>query len=107
MIPKRIKIGPITYKIVEVAELKDNDDKPMFGMVKTSTQTIFIEKNLAPEEKLQTFLHEVLHVIMAQMGMFDHNEGMIDGIAYGLLGVFKNNKALCPPMMQKPSDIGR
>ena len=59
-IPKKIKVGRVTYKILLVRKLK----KGFQGWIDYNTRTIFIKNN---KEKLNTYFHELSHALITEI----------------------------------------
>lgn len=85
---KSIRIGPIDYKVHETCDI--NDD----GLFDMADQVILIQKRLKPQLKRQTLWHEILHGIMYQAGIKEHNERMVDAVAYGIVAALRDNPSL-------------
>lgn len=60
-IPKKIKIGALTFKIKYEKNLTGGSNN--LGEMRPMPQEIAIEVNLAPDIKERTFLHEVIEAI--------------------------------------------
>lgn len=60
MIPKKIKIGRTTYKILIVKRI----EKGLRGFIDYQTNTILIKDN---KNKLNTFMHEVSHALITEI----------------------------------------
>lgn len=89
---KTIKIGCIDYAVDIVALLEDDERNEIFGQVAYDESKIRILDRLAPQAKIATLWHEVIHAIPIEAGFTgDHNEQMVSAIAHGILGVLKNN----------------
>ena len=61
-IPKTLKVGGITFDIVEV-------DFGKFGEVNFSNQEIRLAPCQKQDQKKETLLHEILHCIVIQSGL--------------------------------------
>jgi hypothetical protein len=101
-IPKRIKIGGCTYRVIMPYVFRDNESC-LVGMCDTSLQEIKIatvnqygEKR--HEEALEhTLMHEILHAVDFVYGCEIGNKGsecedIIDQLARGLLQVIRDNR---------------
>jgi hypothetical protein len=85
-----VKIGPITYEIVEIDELGDKDEKWM-GYAKHDQAIIELDKNLPPQSKHQILWHEILHGLIYQMGIEDHDERLIEALSFSVIQVLQDN----------------
>jgi hypothetical protein len=90
MIPTKVKIGALDYRI-EVAVLPDND----YGNCDTHTQVIYLTPNQTAQSAADTLLHEILHAIYNDSGLFTikrpDEEITVRLIATWLKGVFRDN----------------
>lgn len=76
-IPKKIKVGCITYTI-RYDKLED-----CYGIHDSNAQEIILANGMSPEMTRNTFLHELMHAIMCQIGAEDaqKNEILIQCLA--------------------------
>lgn len=78
-IPKKLKIGAITYKIL-VGSIDD------CGECDTKTQTIKIDESMSEELTEVTFWHEVLHAINISL-----TEKEVEFLAQAIVQVRRDN----------------
>ena len=88
-----VKIGPMTYTVRYIHGLHSDGDK-LNGYIKHNSQEILIEDDMCAESKRQTLWHEIIHGILMQGGFHEHNDRVVEVIAYGLLGVLQGNRWL-------------
>ena len=81
---KKFKIGGHTYKVNETKLEKTAEGKSLLGMHDVKTNTILVDEAMTHSRKVETFMHEVIHVIYSNTGC-DHDEGTIDALSNGLL----------------------
>lgn len=60
VIPDKIKVGGLTFRISESDLLKDS---PTFGVTQLNQLFIVIDPSSASERKAQTFVHEVIEAL--------------------------------------------
>lgn len=91
-----IKIGGIDYRVIEVKALIDQDDQDtqLLGEIDYNNCEIRLEQLLNTQIQFQTRWHEVIHAILVQAGFRDHDERMVDALAYGLVQVMRDNPQL-------------
>jgi hypothetical protein len=92
MIPNKIKIGGITYN---VSTNKDDylNGADLLGEISYTDQTLFVRSGLGKERQYNTFIHEVVHGILYEMGHKDYNdESLVKPLANILYQVIKDNK---------------
>jgi hypothetical protein len=87
-----VKIGPVRYEVKEIEELAD-EEKTLFGWIKYDSCEILIEAGLPDQVKRVTLWHEILHGILAQASQ-EHDEALVEALAYGLVAVFDDNPGL-------------
>jgi|TARA_R100000008_G_C3561121_1_gene156234 hypothetical protein len=80
----KFEIGGHTYKVNEVTLEKNDEGKSLLGMHDVKTNTILVDEGMTHSRKVETFMHEVIHVIYANTGC-DHDERAIDALSNGLL----------------------
>lgn len=69
-IPPKIKINNIWWTIKEVLGSEIDSDDVVCGDQSAITQTIRINKDMSPEMKEVTLIHEIIHCIDGEL---DHN----------------------------------
>jgi hypothetical protein len=78
----RLDIGGHKYTIIENDKL-EHDGKMLLGMHDARNCEIRLDKNLIHSRKMETLIHEIVHVVLTNAG-HEHNEDWIDGVANGL-----------------------
>jgi hypothetical protein len=91
----QIQIGPIAYDVIAVPELCGSTG-PLYGDINFGKCRIRINADDAPQIQLVTLWHEVLHGILRQAAIEDHNEQVIDALSHGLIQVLRDNPDLIP-----------
>ena len=80
-IPKSVKIGGIVYK-VDIVPMGDD-----LGQTDFRTSEIRISKDLNDNQKLASFIHEVIHCVNTQL-----TEEQVDYLALSLNQIIVDNK---------------
>ena len=86
---RKLDIGGHKYSVKFMdGEKAGEDNKYLFGMNNPRTCEIFLDEKLVTSRRNETFLHEVIHVILVNTAV-DHDEGLIESLANGFhqLGV--------------------
>ena len=86
---RKLDIGGHKYSVKFMdGEKAGESNKYVFGMNTHRTCEIFLDEKLVTSRRNETFLHEVIHVILVNTGC-DHDEGLIESLANGFhqLGV--------------------
>jgi cob(I)alamin adenosyltransferase len=66
-IPTVVKVGAVDYRIV-----LDGTSADEYGACDTATQTIHLSKNQTAQTVADTMLHEIMHAIWNESGIFMH-----------------------------------
>ena len=96
VIPKTVKVGAKTYTVQLVSSWDTAKGHENYGKTSHATQEIFVDKTPHPEQVVDTFLHELLHVVMNESGFSDPiecpEEELVRRITPILYQVFTDNK---------------
>lgn len=87
-IPKKVKVGGITYKVKEVK--KPDKDKNIHGIQCQGKQIIELKKSLPKEYKEKVFIHELVHALFDFL-MWEQRENTVETLAQALHMVIKDN----------------
>lgn len=68
-LPKKKKINGKVWRITQVEQPVGEDGEIAWGVCDYNTRTIFIKSRLAKEDKLATYLHEILHASFHEIGL--------------------------------------
>lgn len=91
-LPQAIRIGSVTYTIVEVSGLRDDDNKRMWGQVLHGPCRVEIEADLSYQQQYHTLWHEIVHTLLNQVDLDkEGDEQLVDVLAYGIMGVMRDN----------------
>lgn len=71
-LPNEVKIMGLTYKVQEVNVVDKNE--PLWGQIDYQNQVIKIDAEMSDERKCQTFMHELLHGVLTELGYRQLNE---------------------------------
>jgi hypothetical protein len=80
----KLNIGGHHYVIKEMEETIREDGKMLLGFHDVRECTITLDEGLKHSRKVETLLHEVIHVILTNTGC-EHSERTIDSLSNGLL----------------------
>lgn len=86
-----IKISGINYT---VDTFEKDVDRDLMGRLSYDVAQIFIRKDLPLDKKLETLLHEVMHVVYMNAGLQqgDEEEKVVTAMASGVYQFLKDNK---------------
>jgi hypothetical protein len=104
-----MQIGPVSFSITEdkteyLEYSKNNEPHNAYGYMDYCSQRIILDKKQGPDNKADTLLHEIMHVIFTQVGgkeAFDDDdeEKIIIMFSTGLLDVMRRNKHVVEYLM--------
>lgn len=90
-----IKIGGLDYELIEEYNLCAEDGtKRLNGHIIYDKCQIKVDQNLNQQVKAVTVWHEVLHGILTQAGVEEHDEKLIEILSYGIVQVLRDNPEL-------------
>lgn len=90
----KVKIGPLTYTVVEVDELAGEESGDLMGDASYEKSRIRLERTLPPDVKQIVLWHEILHGILHNADKRDHDEEYIDIISTGIVQILQDNRHL-------------
>ncbi|ACQ51726.1 hypothetical protein [Clostridium botulinum] len=88
-IPDKVKIGGVTYNIIECNNPSEEEHQ-VDGMIVYHKQEIRLKNDMDKEYKENIFLHEVIHGIFEYIG-FEQDESMVIRLSNALHGFVKDN----------------
>ncbi|SMO92123.1 hypothetical protein SAMN06264849_11428 [Melghirimyces algeriensis] len=71
-IPHKVKVGAITYTVEDVARQFSRES--LFGQIFYGDHRIELAEDISEQRRFQTFIHELVHAILFEMGMEDYND---------------------------------
>ena len=89
--PDTIYLFPTFFEVVDVTRRESESAK---GLTRYSDREISIEPEMHEEDKKAVMLHEIMHCILYSGGFHDHDEQMVEVLAYGFLNTIRGNKDL-------------
>lgn len=90
-IPKSVKIGGVTFKVVEADDWTgyEGDTDGQIFYDKAHGNTIYIHSDMTPEGKSITLIHEAMHAMNSTM-----NHEFLDSLAQQLYQFLNDNQLL-------------
>ncbi len=89
--PDTIYLFPTFFEVVDITRAESRTHKGLAGY---SEREISIEPSIHEEDKKSVMLHEIVHCILNQAGVENHDEIMMDVLANGFLSIIRGNKDL-------------
>jgi hypothetical protein len=119
LLPKTIKIGPVTYTVLEVESLGENPaetqeiagqtivTKPaeiILGDVSYDQETIRIVESNGPQHRAIHLMHEIIHAVLYQAGKISEqaDESLVVALSYGLTDLIRDNPELVALLWNNP-----
>ena len=91
-IPKKVKIGPITYKVTEVNDMMSvMEGQTATGSIDFLNCTIRLYSKMTIEKKWAVLMHEIMHAIDENFSL-SLSEETTDRLAVGIAEVLTENK---------------
>jgi len=90
-LPSVVIIGAIDYEVKEEARTGVDG---LYGTILYSDSVISIMPGQSPVHKEITLWHEMLHGIMRNAGIKDHDETVIIALSHGIVQLLKDNPLL-------------
>lgn len=89
-----IQIGPFAYEVERVERLYSSDHTPLYGDIDYAALRIRLAAEQHPRVQLATLWHELIHGVLTNAGLTDHDERLVDLIAVGVVDLLRQNPAL-------------
>ena len=90
-LPESVQIGPITYQVKEESRTALDS---FYGQIVYSDGLIALQPGMAPVYQEITLFHEILHGMLLQGGIRDHDERVLDVLAHGFVMLLRDNPGL-------------
>lgn len=90
-LPTQVKVGPIIYEVIEDETLRE---KQLYGSIRFLESIIAILPDLPPVLQRIKLVHELIHAIKVDAGFDEHDERMVDALAFRLVQVVQDNPEL-------------
>jgi hypothetical protein len=104
-IPKKIKVGHVTYKVGFVKDLKGSCNEKLYGTMNHESAVIKIAHGMNKDLEQEVVIHEVLHAAMRNHPhnflSSDQEESIVNHLGMQLMSVFKDNPKLMEYLCQK------
>lgn len=99
MLPKKIKIAGVSYKIEEkelspLSELEREDSFFQMGWCIKPTSTIQVNSVMSKQKIHQTLIHEMVHALMQESGLdsnLENEEDIVNRLGLVLYQTLKDN----------------
>ncbi len=104
---KTVRVGAFDYRVVEVERLQNDDRSPLLGKVDVRDLTIAIDAEADDQVKQTTLWHEMMHAILVQAGLDEHDEKVLEVLCYGIVGILRDNPQLARLVQGAPKEDGR
>lgn len=92
-IPKKVKVGGITYKVSEVNCVESPNEDKSWGRITYSQSEIRILNKLEQKQKELTLIHELIHALFTHCNI-EQDENKVKLISTALYMLIKDNPKL-------------
>jgi Zn-dependent peptidase ImmA (M78 family) len=99
--PDSIKVGPWIYSINNMTN-DTGEISGALGACNSVKKRIYIKEKINDQEAAGTLLHEVIHAVFRNTGLYqsgeiaEHEEIIVSQLEIGLLGVIRDNPDFVP-----------
>ncbi|MCA9921993.1 MAG: hypothetical protein KC421_06470 [Anaerolineales bacterium] len=95
-LPETINVSNIPYQVVLKQDLRSSkgDDQLLLGEVIYKEQRISLDADMAPDVGIITLLHELIHAMLSNAGIQEHDEQWIEIVSVGFVSLIRQNPAL-------------
>lgn len=105
LIPKKIKVGHVTYRTDVVAGLKGSCNEKLYGTMNHEKAVISIALGMNKDLEQEVVIHEILHAAMRNHPHnflnIDQEESIVNHLGMQLMSVFKDNPKLMEYLLAK------
>ncbi|MGG3450200.1 hypothetical protein [Domibacillus aminovorans] len=91
MLPNKVKVVGIEYKVIEKDVVEINGNLNYSGGCFHREAEIQVRKDASKDRKEQIFIHELVHAILNEAGYDNHEEEMVERFGIVLHQVLKDN----------------
>lgn len=90
-LPETVKVGAITYQVKQESRTADHS---AYGMILYSESLISIQPGMSDDYKRVTLWHEMIHAMMHDAGLREHDETIVTALSHKIVQVLKENPGL-------------
>ena len=90
-LPSTVNVCGIDYDILQTEVIKAYEDRNNAGLCDYFEQVIKVLRDLPPQRKRQVFIHELVHAILNEAGISDHEESLVESLTRVFYQVLKDN----------------
>lgn len=90
-IPSKVRIGGVDYKVAFKDIIHMDGKTTWSGKISYNDTFIEILNSINHQRQCETFFHEVVHGILDEFGIKDHDEYLVDSMAKGLYQLMRDN----------------
>ena len=91
--PNTLRVGALDFAVWRVSRAEEGG-KRFDAKIDHSSCTIAVDDSLVSQTKRVVIWHEVLHSILVQAGITDHDEKVIRAMSYGIVAALRDNPSL-------------
>jgi hypothetical protein len=89
--PMKVTIGPITFDVKIIPGLTNSDGEKLNANIDYQAAKINIEQGLDPQVQALALMHEAAHAILNRAGYDEHDEKLVELLAYGITELIQDN----------------
>lgn len=93
-----VKLGPVVYAVRQVENLHDfrpdGSRIDLNGRILHNECEMHLETKMHPQRARLVLWHEIVHGILSNAGVEDHDEKLVEALSIGLVEALRDNPAL-------------
>lgn len=90
-LPSKINIADVVYEVGESPFVRVGDSIDFRGSCDVNTLNIEILEDLSWGRKKRVFVHEMIHAMLHEAGIYEYDEELVRGLAPVLTQTLSNN----------------
>ena len=92
-LPKRIKVGPFSYRVKFSSNIHDGDGRQLAGQIRYHSLIIDIDPNGKNQRLRETLMHEAIHAVTHDRKL-DLDESFVHSFSLGMSALLVDNPEL-------------
>lgn len=91
IIPNKVEIAGVDYEVADVPVVIIDGDAKYSGLASYMDTRIELLDSLNEQRRFEVFFHELLHAMLFEAGIREHDEDMVERLGKILYQVMKRN----------------
>lgn len=86
-----VRIGAVDYAIGFKENMYNDQDQRLLGEIDYLDNTIILDPAISEQKQDFVLVHEIVHGIFTHLGVEEHDEGLINGLAEHFYELLRDN----------------